>query len=353
LLPIHAQVVDVLEQSAVKKAKILIVDEDERDLAILGEHLEADGYAQCRATSEPSQALGLCSQVPPDLAVIDVSSRNGAAFDVVRLLWPMLAGRGVPILALVSDDSPAAKREARTEGASDLVVKPVDATELLMRVENLLEVRYSRLEARKRSLMLEREIEERTRELHEARLDALRRLARAVEYRDDEAGQHAQRIGRISASLAQAFGLAEAQVELIRNAAPLHDVGKVGIPDGVLLKRGPLTAEQSAEMEHHVEIGRTLLSGSDSPLLQMAEQIAGTHHEWWDGSGYPAGLRGEEIPIVGRIVAIADAFDALTTRRPYKDARTPVAALEEIQSLAGRQFDPALVKAFERLELFG
>jgi putative two-component system response regulator len=343
----------MLEQTAVKRAKILIVDEDETDLAAIEGHLEADGFVQCRATSDTSQALGLCSQVPPDLVVIDVPSRSGGEFDVVRLLRPMLTGRGVPILALVSDDSPEAKREARVEGASDLVVKPIDRTELLMRVENLLEVRYSRLEARKRSLLLEREIEERTQELHQARLDALRRLARAVEYRDDEGGQHAQRIGRVSATLAQAFGLAAAQVELIRNAAPLHDVGKVGIPDRVLLKRGPLSPEESTEMEVHVEIGRVLLSGSDSPLLQMAEQIAGTHHEWWDGSGYPAGLRGEEIPIVGRIVAVADAFDALTTGRPYQDARTPQAALHEIQALAGHQFDPALVKAFERLELFG
>jgi putative two-component system response regulator len=352
-VPIEARVVVVLEQTAVKRAKILIVDEDERELAAVEGHLQADGFANCRATSDRSQALGLCSQVPPDLVLIDVSVDNGAAFEVMRLLRPLLHGRGVPMLALLSDQSADARAQARSEGASDLVLRPIDRTELLMRVENLLEVRYSRLEARKRSLLLEREIDERTRELHEARLDALRRLALAVEYRDDEAGQHAQRIGHVSARIAEAFGLDHQQTELIRHAAPLHDVGKVAIPDSVLLKKAKLTPEESAKMEVHVGIGRAILSGSDSPLLQMAEQIAATHHEWWDGSGYPEGLRGEEIPVVGRIVAIADAFDALTSSRPYQSSRSGEEALAEIRALAGRQFDPTLVKAFERLQLFG
>lgn len=194
--------------------------------------------------------------------------------------------------------------------------------------------------------VLEQAVRERTAELHETQLEIVQRLARAAEWRDEDTGEHVERIGRMSERLARAAGWSEAQAETLRHAAVLHDVGKIGVPDRVLLKPGKLNAEEWAVMKTHAQIGSSMLSGSPSPLVQLGEEIARTHHERWDGSGYPNGLRAEEIPIAGRIVAIVDVFDALHSRRPYKTAWTLDEALAEIVSQSGRHFDPELVALF-------
>jgi CHASE2 domain-containing sensor protein len=196
------------------------------------------------------------------------------------------------------------------------------------------------------NVLLERAVRERTAELHETQLEVVRRLARAAEWRDEDTGEHVERIGKMSERLALAAGWSAIEAETLRHAAVLHDVGKIGVPDRVLLKPGKLDPEEWAIMRTHAEIGASMLSGSPSPLVQLGEEIARTHHERWDGSGYPAGLRGEEIPIAGRIVAICDVFDALRSRRPYKSAWTLDAALTEIAAQSGRHFDPALVALF-------
>jgi CHASE2 domain-containing sensor protein len=193
---------------------------------------------------------------------------------------------------------------------------------------------------------LEQAVRERTAELHETQLEVVARLARAAEWRDEDTGEHVERIGLMSERLALAAGWSAAEAETLRHAAVLHDVGKIGVPDRVLLKPGKLDAEEWAIMKTHAEIGASMLSGSPSPLLQLGEEIARTHHERWDGSGYPQGLRGEEIPIAGRIVAICDVFDALRSRRPYKAAWTLDDALAEIAAQSGRHFDPELVALF-------
>ena len=197
---------------------------------------------------------------------------------------------------------------------------------------------------------LESTVRERTRELEEARLDTLRRLAIAGEYRDADTYQHTERVGRTSALIATQIGLPQATVELIRLAAPLHDVGKIAIPDSILLTAGKLTAEQTRRMQSHVQAGSKLLSDSSSELLKLAEEIARTHHERWDGSGHPNGLTGEEIPISGRIVAVADVFDALTHDRHYKSAWTIADSVAEMRRLSGLQFDPAVIAAFNQLD---
>jgi CHASE2 domain-containing sensor protein len=193
---------------------------------------------------------------------------------------------------------------------------------------------------------LEQAVRERTAELHETQLEVVRRLARAAEWRDEDTGAHVERIGRLSERLALAYGLSATEAETLRHAAVLHDVGKIGVPDRVLLKPGRLDAEEWAIMRTHAEIGASMLSGSPSPLVQLGEEIARTHHERWDGSGYPAGLRGEEIPLAGRIVAICDVFDALRSRRPYKQAWTLDRTLSEIAAQRGRHFDARLVDLF-------
>ncbi len=186
---------------------------------------------------------------------------------------------------------------------------------------------------------------ERTAALEETQIEILERLALAAEYRDDETGEHIKRVGRTAAEIAKVLGWSEEEVELIRRAAPLHDVGKIAISDTILLKPGKLTPEEFERMKLHTTLGAKMLSGGRFPLLQLAEQIALTHHERWDGSGY-IGLQGEAIPIAGRIVAVADVFDALTSVRPYKNAWSTSDAIDEIRRQNGKQFDPRVVEAF-------
>ncbi|MCW3023614.1 MAG: hypothetical protein JWR30_2936 [Conexibacter sp.] len=196
------------------------------------------------------------------------------------------------------------------------------------------------------NLVLEQAVRERTEELHDTQLEVVRRLARAAEWRDEDTGEHIERIGLLCERLGRAAGLTPMEAETLRHAAVLHDVGKIGVPDRVLLKPGPLDAEEWTIMRTHAAIGASMLAGSSSPLMQLGEDIARTHHERWDGSGYPAGLRGTEIPLPGRICAICDVFDALRSRRPYKGSWSFQEALAEIAAQRGRHFDPHLVDLF-------
>jgi PAS domain S-box-containing protein len=198
--------------------------------------------------------------------------------------------------------------------------------------------------------LLEEMVVERTAELAESRWETLRCLALAAEYRDDQTYEHTQRVGRTAGLLAEQHGLDSEWCLLIRHAAPLHDVGKVGIPDSILLKPARLSPEEFAIVRGHAAAGARILSGSSSQLLKLAEEIAASHHEWWDGNGYPEGLAGEEIPLSGRIVAVADVFDALTHDRPYKPAWSIADSVSEMRRLAGVQFDPALIDAFLQLD---
>lgn len=216
------------------------------------------------------------------------------------------------------------------------------------RVEELEHGYQQRLEAAVRDRT--KELDDRNAELYEARQEMLRRLALAAEYRDDETFEHTERIRNSSALLAAGLGLPNAEVELIRDAAPLHDIGKLGVSDTILLKPGKLTPEELECMRRHAETGAAILSGSSSDVLKAAEEVARCHHEWWNGTGYPMGLRGNDIPLRARIVALADVFDALTHRRPYKHAWPVEDAVAEIRRLRGLQFDPRVVDAFERLD---
>jgi putative two-component system response regulator len=238
----------------------------------------------------------------------------------------------------------------------DFVVKPFIAAEVLLRVHNLLMVRIQQMELERRNRELQEEVVHRTRELEEyelelkeAQMEVVARLARAAEQRDDDTAHHTQRVALTCSLLAQGLGLPEADISLIRLAAPLHDVGKIGIPDAVLLKPGQLDDGEVQEMRRHCNIGAGLLSGGHSSLVSMAERIALTHHERWDGTGYPREIGGMDIPIEGRVVAVADVFDALTHSRPYKAAWSIEGAVEEIGREAGRHFDPQVVEVFMEL----
>jgi putative two-component system response regulator len=253
-------------------------------------------------------------------------------------------------LVLTGNTSEEAKRRALASGARDFLTKPFGPTELLLRVRSLLEVQQLHRWLRAQNADLERQVAERTRDLEQARLEILGRLALAAEYRDDATQEHAWRIARTCGLLAGAMGLGDWQVELIARAAPLHDIGKIGIPDAVLLKPGELTAGEFAAIKAHTEIGAQILSGGQGSVLLLAERIALTHHERWDGGGYPGRIAGEEIPLAGRIVAVADVFDALTHERPYKPAWPVERAVGEVLAQRGRQFDPDVVDTFSTLE---
>jgi putative two-component system response regulator len=255
----------------------------------------------------------------------------------------MSEDRFLPVIVLTADATPHTKKRALEARAIDYLTKPLDAAEVLLRVRNHLRTRLLHVH-------MEAEVRRGIRELEQAQIEVLERLAQAAEFRDDDTGQHTYRVGEMASRLARALGFADTQAELLRRAAPLHDVGKIGIPDAVLLKPGRLTAEEMALMRNHATIGANLLSGGRSELMQMAEQIALTHHERWDGTGYPAGLRGDAIPLTGRIVAVTDVFDALSSDRPYRPAWPIEQVREEITRGVGTHFDPQVATAFLQLE---
>jgi putative nucleotidyltransferase with HDIG domain len=317
-----------------KNARILIVDDQEANVRLLEGILKrAAGYHALRSTTDSREVLSLFAEFQPDLILLDLHMPHLDGFAVMEELKELVPpGAFLPILVLTADVTPEAKQRALAGGAKDFLAKPFDPIEVLLRIKNLLETRFLHIELRT--------------QLADAHLEVIDRLAIAAEYRDDETGEHIKRVGQTSALLARALKLPSEQVLLIRRAATLHDVGKIGIPEHILLKPGRLTPDEFNDMKSHTTIGARILSGGQFPLLRMAEEIALTHHERWDGSGYPRGLKEEAIPLVGRIVAVADVFDILTHPRPYKKAWLAEEAIAELQRVAGTQFDPAIVAAF-------
>jgi putative two-component system response regulator len=331
--------------------QILVVDDEPVNLLLVRRLLERAGYTCVQTTTDPSRVPELFAETRPDLVVLDLHMPGMDGFELMDRLTALAGGRGeVPFLVLTADVTEDTKRRALARGARDFLTKPFSHVELLLRVRNLLEVHQLHVRLREQNSSLEHRVAERTHELEQARLEILSRLALAAEYRDDATQQHASRIGRTCGLLAAEIGLADWQAELIRRAAPLHDIGKIGIPDAILLKPGKLTDVEFAAIKTHTTIGAKILSGSQSSVLLLAEGIALSHHERWDGGGYPRRLRGEEIPLAARIVTVADVFDVLTHERPYKHAWPLEEAVDEIVGQRGRQFDPGLVDVFATLD---
>jgi response regulator RpfG family c-di-GMP phosphodiesterase len=338
-------------EEALSVLPILVVDDEEMNLRFLRRALERAGCTRVQTTTDALRVPALFAETRPDLVVLDLHMPGMDGFGLMERLAPIAGGRsGVPFLVVTGDVSEEVKRRALESGARDFLTKPFSETELLLRVRNLLEVQRLHGSLREQNARLELQVAERTRDLEHARLEILGRLALAAEFRDDETQEHAWRIGRTCGLLATALGLVDGQVEVLRRAAPLHDIGKIGIPDAILLKPGRLTDSEFATIRTHATIGGQILSGSQSSVLLLAERVALSHHERWDGGGYPRGLCGEEIPLAGRIAAVADVFDALTHERPYKSAWPVREAVAEIIRQRGRQFDPRVVDAFATLE---
>lgn len=290
------------------------------------------------ATSD--RALEVVASSKPQLAMVDLDDAAGGV-DLLATLAPWVNGSPpLPVIAIAPAGAADARRRARAAGAKDFLAKPLDPTEIVARVENVLAAAQLTAQGGELNLALE-----------QTRLEAVERLARLAEYRDDATYEHPQRVGRTANLLAERLGLAKEVVEGIRRAAPLHDVGKVGVPDRILLKPSRLTAAEFELMKSHTLIGQEILAGSTWPVLQLAEEIAISHHERWDGTGYPDGKVEDEIPMSGRIVIVADNFDALTHSRPYAEAWDPQKAAAEIRRQSGQHFDPDVVEAFGSLDL--
>jgi putative two-component system response regulator len=327
--------------------RVLIADGELRDLRLLEGILGGAGYTCVQSTTDSHTVSAAYIDFQPDILLLALHMTSPDGFEVMDQLKPMVGKRTFfPILVLTNDKTAATKHKALGHIAQDFLTKPFDPAEVLLRVANLLETQTLHHRLENQNQLLVARIRDRTRDLDEARVETLERLALAAEFRDDETGQHTQRVGQRSALLAQALQFEGDQVELMRYAAPLHDVGKIAIPDAIILKPGKLTAEEYQTMKTHTTAGADILGNSKSALLQLASQIAMSHHECWDGTGYPLGRRGGEIPLSGRIVSVADVFDALTHKRPYKGAWPVVDALAEIQRLSGSKFDPHVVEVF-------
>ena len=331
----------------ITRARILIVDDQAPNVRLLERLLTSAGYHRLYSTTVPEQVAQLVNHVSPDLILLDLHMPGLDGFGVMEQLRPRLnEERYLPVLVVTADLSVEVRQRALGAGARDFLNKPFDAVEALLRIRNLLTTRFLYLQLDKHNRGLEATVQERTRKLEVARLEILERLALAAEFRDDNTGEHTRRVGQMSGRLARALGLADDEALTIERAAPLHDVGKIGIRDAILLKAGALTAAEFQEMKRHTVIGADILSGSSGALLRTAETIALTHHERWDGTGYPSRLAGTSIPLAGRITHVADVFDAMT--HPYGDTSNDRRgeAIRHIGDQAGLAFDPDVVKAF-------
>ena len=318
---------------------VLVVDDTPDNIDVLVGILQ-DEY-NVKAATRGDRALRIVrGDAPPDLILLDIMMPGMDGYEVCSELKKDLSTRHIPIIFVTAKIGVEDEVRGFELGASDYISKPVSPPVVKARVRTHLALHDQNRE-------LERKVRERTAELYRTRLQIIQRLGRAAEYKDNETGQHVIRVGLAAQALALAAGMGEDAAETLLNAAPMHDVGKIGIPDRILLKKGRLNAEEWAVMKTHCQIGADIIGDEPgTPLLSMARIVALTHHERWDGSGYPAGLAGEAIPLVGRILAIVDVYDALISRRPYKEPWPISRAVAYLRDNAGRLFDPRLVALY-------
>ena len=335
-----------------KRPRILVVDDEVRNLRLMEAMLIPLGYDVILA-GDGEEALEKVRALPPDVILLDIMMPRMDGFEVARRLKENEETTIIPIVMVTALRKVADRVKALEVGADDFLSKPVERTELRARVQSLVKVKAYNDHMRDYRKELEAEVAKRTEQLRQAferikvaSLDTIYRLSRAAEYKDEDTGEHILRMSNYSAAIARQMGQDEATVEAILYAAPMHDVGKIGIPDHILLKPGKLDPDEWEIMKQHTIIGGRILEGADAEFIKLAEVIALTHHERWDGSGYPGGLKGAEIPLAGRVTAIADVFDALTSKRPYKEAFSLEKSFAIIKDGRGSHFDPAVVDAF-------
>lgn len=339
----------MIDNSDILQGKILIVDDQKTNIRLLEHMLRSAGYLSISATQDPLEACELHRKNHYDLILLDLQMPSMDGFAVMERLKWTAPDSYLPVLVITAH--PEHKLRALQAGAKDFVSTPFELAEVLARVHNLLEVRLLHMALKYHNEMLEHRVGERTAELQENYLETILTMTRAAEHRDGETGAHVQRIAYYSGKLAELLGMDEAYVDCIFVASPMHDIGKIGIHDHVLLKPGCFTPEEWQIMRGHTLMGAKILGSSKSPYLQMAAEIALNHHERWDGSGYPNGKRGDEIPLSARIMNICDIYDALRSQRPYKPAYEHNRAVHIITHGDGRvlpqHFDPKILAIFQ------
>ncbi len=351
------------------KKRVLFVDDEPNVLDGLWRMLRAErGRWDMRFVGGADAALDQMRAARFDAVVSDVNMPGKDGFALLAEMRTDERTREIPVIILTGRHESDIKRRALNLGATDLLNKPVDPQDLIARLRSAIRLKAYQDEIKGQNAILERKVKERTAELADSHLDIIWRLGKAAEYRDEETGNHVVRVGCYCRVIAETLGADHEFVEMLFLTSPLHDIGKIGIPDTILLKRGPLNEDEWDVMKRHCAIGAEILrddskvmnaflawrgarkcgrnGNAQNPILKMASSIALTHHEWWDGTGYPAGLVGEEIPLESRIVALVDAYGALCSERPYKPALSEDEALTVIHEEAGRHFDPAVYAAF-------
>jgi putative two-component system response regulator len=348
--------------------RILLVDDEPINIKVVKKYLAAAGYADFSSTCSAAEVLPMMIRAEPDLVLLDIVMPGFSGLDLLDAIRADAQLAHIPIVMLTALEDRETKCRALSLGATDFLAKPVDPSELVSRIRNVLLVKAHHDHLRHYAADLERMVKRRTAQLEASHQNVVHCLARAAEFRDDDTGRHVLRVGRYAGAIARRLGWDQAASEMLEQAAQLHDVGKLGIPDAILMKPGKLTPQEFEVMQKHcgygkqvfeslsgpewstlrkhAELGDRILAGCDSPVLDMAARIALTHHERWDGSGYPIGLAGEDIPIEGRIVAVADVFDALSTRRSYKPAFPLEKCLAILEEGRGAHFDPRVLDAF-------
>jgi putative two-component system response regulator len=353
-----------------KDAKLMIVDDEPTNVKLAQRFLELEGYKRFVTTTDGRRAVQMAREERPDCILLDLMMPHVSGLQILDALRadPELALMPVIFLTAVTDS--ATRRDALERGATDFLNKPIDPYELSPRVANVIAAKEVQDQLLGHSRLLEQAVRERTKDLERAHREVAYCLARAAEYRDNDTGFHVLRVGRYTRLIAEELGMTGDQLDLIEHAAQLHDVGKIGVPDAVLLKPDRLNEEEfdlmkrhcgfgkrilrqcsdgeEAQLRSHSEVGAKILDGAVSPLLILARKIALSHHEWWNGSGYPLGLRGEDIPLEGRMTAVADVFDALSSKRCYKAALPVDRCFEIMSEERGAHFDPEVFDAFVR-----
>ena len=355
-------------KAGVRSPRILLVDDEPINIKVVQKYLLNAGYREFGSTSVPSDVLPMMVRSAPDLVLLDIVMPKFSGLDVLEAIRADAQLAHIPVVMLTAVDDRETKCRALALGATDFLSKPLDPSELVSRVSNVLLAKAHHDHLRNYAADLEKMVQERTAQLHASNRNVVHCLARAAEFRDDDTGRHVIRVGCYAGIIARQLGWDEITVKMLEQAAQLHDVGKIGIPDAILMKPGKLTPEEfEAIQKHcgfgkkvfesltdsewltwrkHADLGEQILGGCGSAVLDMAAEIALTHHEWWDGSGYPIGLAGEDIPLAGRITAVADVFDALSTKRPYKRAFPFGQCFTIMEEGRGTHFDPQVLDAF-------
>lgn len=330
-------------------SRVLIVDDNPTNLTLFRHLLKrVKGVEESICFDDPLQALIWAAEHEPDLVLLDYMMPVMDGLEFLAKFRAIEGYKDIPVIVVTADTESEVRQKALELGAHDFLNKPIDKMELLARVKNLLMLRETQHALSDRADWLACEVKKATADLRAREKEMVLRLSKAAEHRDPETGQHLLRMANYSKLIARELGLSETEQELILEAAPMHDIGKVATPDAILLKQGKLTDEEFVIMKQHSITGYSILSGSDSLLIRTAATMALSHHEKFDGSGYPNGLKGDAIPIYGRIVAVADVFDALTSARPYKKAWTIEAATKFLRDQSLSHFDPQCVNAFFR-----